>query len=67
MIMLCTADLDMAKTVSLNDITVFFTNAAWVVCFTYHIVLKVSPGAANFVQDMLFDVPFLVTRLKQEN
>jgi hypothetical protein len=28
-------------------------------CSTYHTVLKASPGAAIFGQDMLFDVPFL--------
>ncbi len=27
--------------------------------FTHHTVLKASPGAAIFGQDMLFDVPFI--------
>ena len=34
-------------------------NAAWAVRYTYHTVLKTSPGVAIFGRDMLFDVPFL--------
>ena len=37
----------------------FLTDAAWASCSTYHTVLKASPGAAIFDQDMLFDIPFL--------
>ena len=59
MAMLCTAELDMADTVSESDIADFLTNAAWDVRSTYHTVLKSSPGAAIFGRDMLFDVPFL--------
>ena len=59
MVMLYTAELDMAETVSESDIADFLTNAAWEVCSTYHTVLKTSPGAAIFGRDMLFDVPFL--------
>ncbi len=36
---------------------IFLSDAAWVVCSTYHTVLKASPGAAIFGQDMLFDIP----------
>eukprot|EP00804_Cyclotella_cryptica_P003808 CCRYP_008947-RA/>CCRYP_008947-RA protein AED:0.58 eAED:0.58 QI:0/0/0/0.66/0/0/3/0/191 len=57
--MLRTADLDMADTISKSDIADFLTNAAWVVCSTYHTVLKTSPGAAIFGRDMLFDVPYI--------
>ena len=57
--MLCTAELDMADTVSESDIADFLTNAAWAVRSSYHTVLKTSPGAAIFGRDMLFDVPFL--------
>ncbi len=57
--MLRTAELDMAETVSKSDIADFFTNAAWAIRSTYHTVLKISPGAAIFGRDMLFDVPFL--------
>jgi hypothetical protein len=32
---------------------------AWAIRSTYHIVLKASPGAAIFGQDMLFDIPFV--------
>ncbi len=64
MVMLCTAELDMADTVSESDIADFLTNAAWAVRSTYHTVLKTSPGAAIFGRDMLFDVPFLATGCK---
>ncbi len=32
---------------------------AWAIHSTYHTVLKASPGAAIFGQDMLFDIPFI--------
>ncbi len=37
----------------------FLSDAAWAVCCTYHTVLKASPGAAIFGQDMLFNIPFI--------
>jgi hypothetical protein len=57
--MLCTAELDMANSVTPNDVDVFLDNAAWVIRSTYHTVLKASQGAAIFGQDMLFDIPFV--------
>jgi hypothetical protein len=57
--MLRTFELNMAKTVRASDINVFLSDAAWAVCSTYHTVLKASPGAAIFGQDMLFDIPFI--------
>ena len=57
--MMRTAELDMADSVSPNDIADFLNDAAWAVRSTYHTVLKASPGAAIFGRDMLFDVPFL--------
>ena len=57
--MLCTAEIDMADTVSESDIADFLTNAAWAVRSTYHTVLKASPGAAIFQRDMLFGIPFI--------
>ncbi len=42
-----------------SDIDVFLSDAAWAVCSTYHTVLKASPGAVIFGQDMLFDIPFI--------
>ena len=45
--MLCTSELDMAKTAKPSDIDVFLSDAAWAVCSAYHTVLKASPGAAN--------------------
>jgi hypothetical protein len=57
--MLRTAEVDMAKTVTPNDVNVFHDNVARAICFTYHTVLKTSPGAAIFGRNMLFDIPFI--------
>ncbi len=57
--MLRTAEIDMANSVTPNDVDVFLDNAAWAICSTFHRVLKASPGAAIFGQDMLFDIPFM--------
>jgi hypothetical protein len=57
--MLRTAELDMANSVTSNDVEVFLDNAAWAIRATYHRVLKASPGAAIFRQDMLFNIPFM--------
>jgi hypothetical protein len=57
--MLCTSELNMAESVKASDINLFLIDAAWAICSTYHTVLKVSPGAAIFGRDMLFDIPFI--------
>ena len=57
--MLRTAEIDMAESVTPNDVDVFLDNAAWAIRSTYHTVLKASPGAAIFGRDMLFDIPFV--------
>jgi hypothetical protein len=57
--MLHTSKLDMSKMVKASDIDVFLSDTAWAVCSTYHTVLKASPGAAIFGQDMLFDITFI--------
>ncbi len=57
--MLCTAELDMADSVTPDDADVFLDNAAWAIYSTYHRVLKASPGAAIFRWDMLFNIPFV--------
>jgi hypothetical protein len=54
-----TAELDMADSVTPNDVDVFLDNEAWAICSTYHTVLKASPGAAIFGRDMLFNIPFV--------
>jgi hypothetical protein len=54
--MLHTAELDMAVSVNATDIDIFLADAAWAIHSTYHTVLKASPGAAIFGQDMLFDI-----------
>jgi hypothetical protein len=57
--MLRTAEIDMAKSVNPNDVDVFLHNEVWAIHPTYHTVLKASPGAAIFGQDMLFEIPFV--------
>ncbi len=57
--MLHTSKLDMAEMVKASDIDVFLSDAAWAFHSTYHKMLKVSPGAAIFGQDMPFDIPFI--------
>ncbi len=57
--MLRTSELDMAESVKASDINVFLSDATWAVHSTYHTVLKASPGATIFEQDMLFDIPFI--------
>ncbi len=57
-----TSELDMAVTVEPADIDTLIDNAAWAICSTYHTVLKASPGADIFRQDMLFDIPFVADR-----
>jgi hypothetical protein len=57
--MLHTAKLNMAKLVNASDIDIFLAYAAWAICSTHHTVLKASPGAAIFGQDMLFDILFI--------
>ncbi len=57
--MLRTAELDMANSVTLDDVNVFLDNVAWAICSTYHTVLKASPGAAIFWCNMLFNIPFV--------
>ncbi len=57
--MLRTAELDMADSITPDDVNVFLDNAAWAIRSTYHTVLKASPGAAIFGWDMLFDILFV--------
>ncbi len=49
----------MVNSVEPADIDSFIDNAVWAIRSTYHTVLKASPGAAIFRQDMLFDIPFV--------
>jgi hypothetical protein len=54
-----TSELDMVELVKASDIDFFLSDAAWAVHSSYHTVLKASPGAAIFGQDMLFDIPII--------
>ncbi len=58
--MLRTVEIDMAKSVTPDDVNVFLDNAAWAICSVH----KASQGAAIFGQDMLFDIPFLANWTK---
>jgi hypothetical protein len=49
----------MVETITPDDIDIFLANAAWAICYTYHTVLKASPGAAIFGHDMLFNIPLM--------
>jgi hypothetical protein len=57
--MLHTAKLHLAELVNASDINIFLADAAWAICSTPHTVLKASPGAAIFGQDMLLDISFI--------
>ncbi len=57
--MLCTAELDMANSVTPDDVNVFLDTAAWAICSTYHTVLRDSTDAAIFRCNMLFDILFM--------
>jgi hypothetical protein len=57
--MLRTSELDMAKTITSDDINVFLNKVAWAICSTYHSFLKASPGAEIFGCYMLLDIPFI--------
>ena len=56
--MLHIAEIDMADSVTPDEVDVFLDNVAWAICSTYHTVLKASPGVAIFGWDMIFDMPF---------
>jgi hypothetical protein len=58
--MLRTSSLDMAATVTPEDIDDVILNAAWAIRSTHHTVLNATPGAAIFGRDMLFDIPYIV-------
>ena len=57
--MLRTSELDMADSVSPESVEDFLDNAAWALRSTHHTVLNMSPGAAIFGRDMLFNCPFI--------
>jgi hypothetical protein len=57
--MLCTAELNMAELVKASDIDVFLSDTTWAICSTHHTVLKASPGAAKFGQNMHFGILFI--------
>ncbi len=57
--MLCTAEIDLDNSVKPSDVNVFLSDAAWAICSTHHTLLKTSPGAAIFGQDMLLDILFI--------
>ena len=54
-----TSELDMADSDEPADIDAFIDTVTWAIFSTYHTVLKASPGAAIYGQDMLFNIPFV--------
>jgi hypothetical protein len=57
--MLRTVELDMAKSVTPDDVDVFLDNSAWAILSTHRTVLKASPGMAIFRCYMIFDIAFV--------
>jgi hypothetical protein len=57
--MLRTSELNVAETITPDDIDVFLDNVAWAICSTCHTVLKTSPSAEIFGRNMLFNIPFI--------
>ena len=57
--MVRTSEIDMADSVAPSDIDAVLTNASWAIRRTDHTLLKSSPGAAIFGQDMLFGIPYI--------
>ena len=54
-----TVEMDMANTISEEDVSNFLDDASWAVHTIHHTVLKALPGAAIFGRDKLFDIPFV--------
>jgi hypothetical protein len=52
--MLRTAELNMAETVTPDDVDVFLDNTAWAIHFTYHTVLKASPQYLDVTSSLTF-------------
>jgi hypothetical protein len=57
--MLHTAELDMADSVTPNDVDVFLDNAAWAIHSTYHTVLKASPGCCKLPRYVLYKCTYV--------
>jgi hypothetical protein len=49
-----TFELNMAKMMKASDIDAFLSDAAFAVCSTYHTVLKASPGAAIYLDEICY-------------
>ena len=61
--MMCTRALNTSPTVNSTTIEDFLVDTTWAIFGTYHTILKSTPGAAIFVRDMLFDIPYVGTKL----
>ncbi len=51
--MLHTAELDIAVTVTPDDVDTFLDNAAWAICSTYHTVLEVGGAVIKLAKIFL--------------
>ncbi len=56
---LCLAQPLLAKSVGWIDAQYPVFGCSMAICSTYHTLLKASPGAAIFGQDVLFGIPFI--------
>ena len=59
MMMCRTPELNMRDTPLSEDVMDFLTDASWIICSTYHTVLRAFPVAMILGQDMLFDIPYV--------
>jgi hypothetical protein len=66
--MLCTAEIDVAKSVTPNDVNVFLDNAAWPNCSTYYSV-HLKPHQVQLFLDGKCSLTFCLwlTGIKLEN
>ena len=59
-----TAELNMRDAALPEDFMNALADALWRICSTYHTVIKASPGAVIFGQDMVFDIPHVAKLTK---
>jgi hypothetical protein len=57
--MFCTTDANGDISRSIMTWAFHLINTTWAIHYTYHTVLKASPGAAIFGRDMVFDIPYI--------
>ena len=61
--MIWTSELDMQDTREPQMVDEILSNIGWAIRSSYHTMLGSFPGSAVFGRDMLFDIPYLHSRL----